>query len=153
MNMDRMDTKDHLDGLIERDRGRAEGLRASDADRAATADLLRQQCAAGRLEMLEFEERIGRCHEAKTVDELRELVVDLPHGAADQLAPNRVRTGRRPVGRLGMPMGQLRLVVPLVVVLVVVSGLTGAHVVWLVWPLTFFVLRAGLWQAWRGASW
>ncbi|HVC83435.1 MAG TPA: DUF1707 domain-containing protein [Chloroflexota bacterium] len=153
MNMDRMDTKDHLDGLIERDRDRAEGLRASDADRAATADLLRQQYAAGRLDALEFEERVGRCYVAKTVDELRDLVVDLPHGAADQLAPNRVRTGCRPVGRLGMPMGQLRLVVPLVVVLVAVSGLTGAHVVWLVWPLTFFVLRAGLWQAWRGASW
>jgi hypothetical protein len=144
MDVYRMDNADHIDGLSERDRGNAGGLRASDADRAATAEVLRQQYTAGRLDAQEFEERVGRCYQAKSVDELRELVVDLPRSAAGQLAPNRVRAGRRPIGRLGM-------VVPLVILLVAVSGLTGAHVVWLAWPLAFFIIRAGPWQGWQGA--
>ena len=53
-------------------------MRASDADRAATADRLRQHYTEGRLDAQEYDERIERCYAAKTVDELDELFMDLP---------------------------------------------------------------------------
>src|SRR5690348_18471479 len=48
-------------------------LRASDADREATADRLRQHHIDGRLDQDEFEARLDRCYDAKTVRELAEL--------------------------------------------------------------------------------
>jgi len=42
------------------------------------------------------------------------------------------------------------VVVPLVIALVVISALTGAHLFWLAWPLFFFVLGPfGLFGRWR----
>lgn len=45
-------------------------LRASDAERSATADVLRRHHAEGRLDTDEFEERVERCYAAKTRGEL-----------------------------------------------------------------------------------
>jgi len=53
-------------------------LRASDADREATADCLRRNHSEGRLDSEEFAARIDRCFDAKTIGELHQLVVDLP---------------------------------------------------------------------------
>ncbi len=146
MNIDYTAYGDDLTGTGGGRDSRVGALRASDADRAATAELLQRHYAAGRLEAHEFEERVGRCYAARTMGELDDLVADLPQNAARELAFDRTRAGLRPVGRLAM-------VVPLAVALVLVSGLTGAHVVWLAWPLAFFFLRAGLWHGWRGWSW
>jgi hypothetical protein len=121
-------------------------VRASDADRAVTAELLQRHYAAGRLEAKEFEERVGRCFAARTMSELHGLVVDLPRSPAPALEPHRGRDERHQVRRLA-------LVAPLVLALVVVFGLTGAHVVWLAWPLAFFALRAGMWQGRRRWNW
>jgi hypothetical protein len=121
-------------------------VRASDADRAATAELLQRHYAAGRLETQEFEERIGRSYEARTTGQLHDLVVDLPQLMARELGADRGHAANFPVGGLAM-------VAPLALALVVAAGLTGAHVVWLAWPLAFFALRAWLWRGGRRWSW
>jgi len=53
-------------------------LRASDADRERTAQLLREHHAVGRLTAEEFDERLDKVFVAKTVGELDELLADLP---------------------------------------------------------------------------
>ena len=76
-------TYDHLD---EHD------LRASDAERSATVDILRRHHAEGRLDTTELEERIERCYAAKTRGELDALTADLPGSR------RRRRESRRPRG-------------------------------------------------------
>jgi hypothetical protein len=53
-------------------------IRASDRDRDRTANLLREHHAAGRLDPDEFNERLDKAFEAKTLEELDELTADLP---------------------------------------------------------------------------
>lgn len=55
-------------------------LRASDADRDRTADILREALAEGRLTAEEHAERIGAVYGARTHAELAPLVRDLPKG-------------------------------------------------------------------------
>ncbi|RFC72539.1 DUF1707 domain-containing protein [Streptomyces sp. AcE210] len=70
-------------------------LRASDADRDRTADILREALAEGRLTADEHAERIDGVYRAKTHAELEPLVRDLPGAhnqrrpAASSPAPNR----------------------------------------------------------------
>jgi Domain of unknown function (DUF1707) len=53
-------------------------IRASDADRDRTINLLREHLAAGRLDNVEFDERMERALAAKTLGELDQLMSDLP---------------------------------------------------------------------------
>jgi hypothetical protein len=53
-------------------------IRASDQDRDRTARLLREHHAAGRLDPEEFNERLDKVYEAKTIAELDLLTADLP---------------------------------------------------------------------------
>jgi hypothetical protein len=53
-------------------------LRASDADRERTVELLREHHAVGRLTADEFHERLDRAYAAKTRGDLDELLADLP---------------------------------------------------------------------------
>ncbi|MFF3767802.1 DUF1707 domain-containing protein [Streptomyces sp. NPDC001922] len=95
------------------------GLRASDADRDRTADILREALAEGRLTPEEHSERIDGVYRARRVAELEPLVRDLPaapaaarhpappHSPTDGAAENLVavfggasRRGRWRVGRL-----------------------------------------------------
>ncbi len=57
-------------------------LRASDADRAAVADVLGAHMSAGRLTVAEYDERLTRAYAARTYGELDELTTDLPVPAA-----------------------------------------------------------------------
>lgn len=63
-------------------------LRASDADRDAVVERLREAHAEGRLTAEEFEERVGAVLAARTIGELTALTADLP-------------TPGRPVARTG----------------------------------------------------
>jgi hypothetical protein len=65
---------------------RTSSLRASDADREAVAERLREAAAEGRLEPDELEDRLHRALRARTYGDLGRLVADLP-------APS--RRGRR----------------------------------------------------------
>ncbi|MEV0225476.1 DUF1707 domain-containing protein [Streptomyces sp. NPDC050704] len=77
-------------------------LRASDADRDRTADILREALAEGRIDAEEHAERVEEAYRAKTVGELAPLVRDLPaahrsHSAATFApAPNRPTPGTVP---------------------------------------------------------
>jgi len=63
-------------------------LRASDADRDRTADILREALAEGRIDPEEHAERIDAVYRAKTVGELEPIVRDLPApGARTTPAP------------------------------------------------------------------
>lgn len=53
-------------------------FRASDDDRERVVAILREQMVAGRLAETEFDERVGAAFTARTWDDLRVLVRDLP---------------------------------------------------------------------------
>lgn len=59
-------------------------LRASDADRERTVELLRDHVVEGRLTLEEFTDRMSAAYLARTTDELEQLARDLPpaHAAA-----------------------------------------------------------------------
>ncbi len=120
--------------------GRDRRLRASDADREATATLLRRHYTEGRLDAQEYDERIDRCYAAKTLGELDELFGDLPR--AEPRGPEMGRTDRG-----FRPSWRLAAIVPVIAALIVLSILTGAHVVWFAWPL--FFLFFGPFGRWR----
>jgi hypothetical protein len=105
-------------------------LRAGDSDRDAVADILRTQHLAGRLESDEFQDRLDRCYAAKTFGELDELIADLPRPQPKRPV---LRTWRWPVIAL----------LPLVIAAAAVSH---GHLLWLVFPLFFFVWRPLLWR-------
>jgi hypothetical protein len=90
-------------------------LRAGDADREKVADKLRKHHADGRLDTEEFQERINRCLQAKTLGELEAVVADLPgerRASGRQLRPRRWWS---------FPL------VPAVIVLVALSAGSGWH--------------------------
>src|SRR5215510_11638914 len=53
-------------------------LRAADADRDRTADVLRRAAAEGRISVDELDERISRAYAAKTFADLEAVTSDLP---------------------------------------------------------------------------
>jgi hypothetical protein len=62
-------------------------MRVSDAERQAAADRLRAALAEGRLDMLEYDTRLGRAYQAVTYADLDQLFTDLPaHGTAPAVA-------------------------------------------------------------------
>ncbi|MFI5913423.1 DUF1707 domain-containing protein [Dactylosporangium sp. NPDC051541] len=53
-------------------------MRASDEDRQRVIGVLQRHTEAGRLTLEEFSDRVGTVYAAKTFDDLRAAVVDLP---------------------------------------------------------------------------
>jgi hypothetical protein len=94
-------------------------LRASDAERERTVELLRRHSVDGRLTLEEFAERMSLAYEAKTRDQLDELTRDLPAETASVPARRRKPTrwivsvmggtDRRGRLRLGMGMNVVTL--------------------------------------------
>lgn len=75
-------------------------MRASDADRDAVANRLRDALAEGRLDLDEHNERLESTYRAKTVGELVPLTEDLPDSPSDsaltQPSPGTLRPSRGP---------------------------------------------------------
>jgi DUF1707 SHOCT-like domain/Cell wall-active antibiotics response LiaF, C-terminal len=71
-------------------------IRASDAEREHTVELLRRHSVDGRLTLKEFASRMERAYEARTREELDELARDLPDTAVPARAPQR---RQKPVSR------------------------------------------------------
>lgn len=123
--------------FVDRIGGRDPYIRAADADRERIAERLRQCHAEGRLDMAEFQQRLERCFEAKTLGELRELVDDLPR--QDEHDDRRSLGWFRP-----WPLTPL---VPIMIVLIVVLAATGHHHVFWLWiPLAFLFFRMSSWR-------
>ncbi len=77
--------------------GRTRKLRATNADRRETADVLQMASREGRLDAAEFDRRAGAAETARYVDDLDALVADLPRqlGVRDWTADLRIRAADR----------------------------------------------------------
>ena len=115
----------------DRSQGRDRSLRVGDSDREQVAEILRDQHVAGRIDTEELQERIDRCYAAKTYGELDALVADLP-AHEDAHRPSRTWSWR------------VLALVPLVVAAV---ALSGGRLLWLAFPLFFFVARPLIWRS------
>ena len=127
-------------------------LRASDADREATANRLREHHTDGRLDQDEFQERLEKCFAAKTVGELAELTRDLPGDSAQPSGGG--RTGFRVLGSLRM-IPILPIILAIIAVHLIVGTVGG---LWILIPLFFLArcmfFRRGFrsWSGRRGAA-
>jgi hypothetical protein len=124
--------------LWDRIAGRDLNIRAADADRERIAERLRKAHAEGRLDMDEFQQRLENCYGAKTLGELATLVKDLPRQS--ESAEARSLGWLRPSRWLLVPL------VPVLFALVLISAVTGHHVLWLWLPLLFFCWRMSWWR-------
>ena len=80
-------------------------LRASDAERERTVELLRTHAGDGRLTLEELTQRIDAAYAARTRDELERITSDLPAGTSVARVPER---GRRRAKRLiGVAFGSV----------------------------------------------
>jgi hypothetical protein len=125
---------------------RRASLRASDADRDATAERLRRATVEGRLLAEELDERLGTVFAARTYGELDAVVADLPGPRSPQRRrPQAIK--QRPLTHWVVPAIALMLVFPIIVALTVaamvfvVTGVAAGWVFWLVIGWCFFGAR------------
>jgi hypothetical protein len=111
---------------------RNRGLRVSDAEREAVAAILRREHVAGRLDNVEFDERVSRCLTARSYAELDGLLTDLP---IENHTP-RLSTRFSPWPFPLLP------IVPIAIAAIVLSD---GHLFWLAFPIFFFVFRPLIW--------
>jgi hypothetical protein len=113
-------------------------LRASDADRDAVVERLREAAGEGRLEPDELEERVGSALRARTYGQLARLVADLPR------SPSRRRGHTSPVARYGLVgAGLIGAVVVALVVVAVVAVLVLAAAAWWLACVVFWAFCCG----------
>jgi hypothetical protein len=110
-------------------------LRASDADRDAVAERLRQAAVEGRLEPHELEERLHAALRARTYGELDRLLVDLP------AKPLAVRRPTVPAARTAAAVA-VRVLALLAILTIVAVGAVLTAAWWLMWVVFWLVLRA-----------
>jgi hypothetical protein len=107
-------------------------IRASDADRDAVAERLRQAAVEGRLEPWELEQRLHTALRARTYGELDPLLRDLP--------PRSVARRRPPVSPGPTAGLAVLLFVRLVVTLLIVAALMFAFAVTAAWWLLALIV-------------
>jgi hypothetical protein len=118
-------------------------LRASDADRDAVVDRLRDAAGEGRLEPDELEQRVDLALRARTYGDLAELLADIPR---DRRVPSRSTHGRtNPVARSAVFAAGLlvAVLVAFAVVAVVAMLVLAAAAVWIAVVL-FWLVCCGL---------
>src|SRR5215218_8156676 len=111
-------------------------LRASDADRDAVAERLRQAAVEGRLEPDELEERLHAALRARTYGDLQRLLSDLP---AKPIVWERRRAEAMPAARTALAVA-LRVVLTLAVVAVVLVVAAVMAAWWMLWVVVWFGL-------------
>jgi hypothetical protein len=132
-------------------------LRASDADRERTAELLREHHAVGRLTAEEFDGRVDKAFQAATIGELDALLADMPAIDLYQLPSAGIRPGRvarardrgragldrrtdgRLVSRVGATWGAFAAGSALLIAFWVTVGVTTGGLAWLPWFLLIIV--------------
>jgi hypothetical protein len=101
------------------------------------SEVLRTHHLEGRLDTSEFQERLERCLQAKTLGQLNALSVDLP---GDPERTWRIRGIHR------TPAWRLTLAAIVVTALIVASALTERPLFFPAVPLLFFWFRASRWH-------
>jgi hypothetical protein len=119
--------------------------RAGDKDREAMADRLRDYNAEGRLDVTEFQERLDRCYEAKTMGELASLATDMPDEQRHHSVNDHYLARRRHM----VPL------VPILLTIAILGAVSGGHhhawgAVWLVIPVLFLVRALAHRGSWHG---
>jgi Domain of unknown function (DUF1707)/2TM domain len=100
-------------------------LRASDAERERTAEMLREHAQQGRLDVEELEERLGQAYSARTRADLELLTVDLPRRSRSR-RPERARRELRE---------HVTTFVLVNLLLIVIWAATGGGYFWPIWPI------------------
>jgi hypothetical protein len=121
-------------------------IRASDAEREQTADLIREAAIDGRLTMAELEERLSWTYAAQLRHELPPLVADLP--APPRPVPSSP-AARRLNGRDQVALGLHAVLVVALVVAVLTSWVAGGVAFFwpvfpIFWALLSLAVHAGL---------
>jgi hypothetical protein len=98
-------------------------MRASDDDRQVLIDQLRSHTADGRLSLEEFEVRVGTVYAARTLGELRAIVLDLP----PVIEPHR----RHRMVQMPTPV--------LIAALVLIGSVLLGHFAWWLIPIGFWI--------------
>ena len=96
-------------------------MRAGDADRQRVVEQLGKHFADGRLDVDEFDERVGSAHAVVYLDEIPPLLADLPAGPAEPAEPASA-PARRPRRAPDVPA---RAAIALVVGLLLVWSVIG----------------------------
>jgi Domain of unknown function (DUF1707) len=117
---------------------RQTALRASDADRDAVAERLRQAAVEGRLEPDELEQRLHSALRARTYGELNRLLGDLP---AKPVRWERPRRGVAPTAGFALVM-VLRTLVALVILGAVLVAAAATFAWWMIGLIVFFAVRS-----------
>lgn len=118
---------------------RHSSLRASDADRDAVAERLRQAAVEGRIDPDELEQRLHRALRAKTYGDLDRLLGDLP---AKPVKWERPRSSAvAPTAGFALAM-VLRTVVALVILGAVLVAVTLTFAWWMIGLIVFFAIRS-----------
>jgi Flp pilus assembly protein TadB len=114
-------------------------LRASDADRDAVIDSLREAACEGRLEADELEQRVDAALRARTYGELGELLTDLPGDTRVLWRPAGSRAN--PVARYAMLGAGLLVAVTLALAIVaLVAMLVLATAAWWIALVLFWLV-------------
>jgi hypothetical protein len=132
---------------------RYHSLRASDADRDAVTERLREAAGEGRLEPDELEERVESALRARTYGELARLLADLPRPPDTPWRRSGRRTGRvARSARVGA--GLLAVVtVALAVVAVVIALVLAAAAWWLAFVVFWLFCCGSRRRLARGSPW
>jgi hypothetical protein len=122
-------------------------LRVSDAERNEVAQILSQHFADGRLDQVEFDERLGLAMNAKTRSDLAPLLSDLPMPDAEDHLPIDPGPKRRRFVRLAF------IVVAVLVLANAATALVHPHLPWVLFGIVaLLVLRHRRHVHYRGGS-
>ena len=130
---------------------RNSSLRASDADRDAVAERLRQAAVEGRLDPEELEQRLHTALRARTYGDLNRLLGDLP---AQPVRWERPRGRVAPAAGVALVM-VLRAVVALAVLGAVLAFAALTFAWWMIGLIVFLAVRSshGCRSHRRSAAW
>ncbi|MGH3611684.1 MAG: DUF1707 SHOCT-like domain-containing protein [Pseudonocardia sp.] len=127
-----------------------EDLRAGDADRERVVELLRRAQAEGRIDIHEYDERLGAAWAARTYRDLELVTADLP-ATAEAAHPPASRTVDGRGHRAAPPRGVVAAWASASVINVVIWGL--ASVASASWVHPWWIWVAGPWGAVLLAGW
>jgi Flp pilus assembly protein TadB len=134
---------------------RHDSLRASDADRDAVTDRLREAAGEGRLEPEELEQRVDAALRARTYGELGWLVADLPDRADLPSRRRRSPLARPALVATGLVATAALAVAVVALVVLVVLAVAALAAAWWVACVVFWVVvcrsrrRLAAGPAWR----
>jgi len=135
---------------------RFESLRASDADRDAVTDRLRDAAGEGRLEPEELEERVHAALRARTYGELGRLVADLPSDGETAWPGSRSRGALTRFALLGAGLAAaitVAVVVIAMIVLLVLAVAILAVISWIAFVLFLLAFRRSRRGGASGSVW